>query len=360
MTHLRKTIASTLLWFLITLVGLDCFFRMAEIQSPFENRVVERVGLMYQPDFQLARFSEGFFLGRTNAYGCLGAGAAPTKPPDELRILILGDSYALGHTVFERHHFGREMERLLERATGRPTRVLNFARADFAVPNMYQHYRDFACQWEHDLALFFGNQSDLNASRQASASFYPYAVVEDDTLRFDYSFIHSRKSALLQRLEWWLPHVVLPRLLFEFAKVIDQGKLRQHLFQRPNHHSGVTSTNTGFRSIQRPQARHLPPRVAAPKAEPLVAVSRLVLDKLQDEPKVVFVFSGPVHPTLQDELAQRQLPTIDLNPVFAEISAAGRDPYYWRVTGERGHWNHETHVAIGRALGEAVLAHVAR
>lgn len=330
--------------FLISLVALDLFIQTAEIQSPMENHLVERIGLMYAPNFKFSRFSEGFFLGRTNSYGCLGKGAPQKKDPNTIRILILGDSFALGHTVFERHYFGRTIEKVVGEATGRPVEVLNFARADFSISNLYQHYVDFASQWDHDLAFFFADQTDLDPKRYASGDFYPRASVRADTLWYDYGFMTSGKAKAYLKNEPLLQHSVLPRFVFEFLKVEDRGDLPHLLLDK-------------FVKI--------PPPMVAPIAldrapDPLPQVSRLVLEKLKEQRRVVFVLSGPTHPDYEAVVHGLGIPVLDLNPVFTELESEGVDPYYWKVTGERGHWNQATHVAIGEALGHGALPLLSR
>lgn len=327
--------------FLGGLVLLDLYLQAAEIQRPMENRLVPRIGLMYAPDFPFSRFSEGFYLGRTNRAGCLGPDAPRERTPGSIRILFLGDSFVLGHTVFDRHHFGRTIERIVRDATGREVEVLNFARADFALTNMYQHYRDFASAWKPDLALFFVDQSDLDPARQASGSFYPVAVIEADTLAYDYSFVHSPKARMFARYGSILNLTVYPKLIFEFLKQVDRGELPHLLFDR---------------FVAAPRGEETPLAVGVPgrKVPPMPALSRLVVEKLAAMPEAVVVLSGPAAPEHAQTIRDAGVPLLDLNPVFDRLTQAGIDPYAWPVTGQRGHWNHAAHVAIGESLGDSL------
>lgn len=341
--YARATLVSFAV-FLVTLIALDFFIQSAEIQSPMENHLVDRIGLMYRPNFRFSRFSEGFFLGRTNEYGCLGKGAPRAKDPGTIRILFLGDSFALGHTVFERHHFAERIEEVVSAATGQPTEVLNFARADFAVTNCYQHYVDFASQWEHDLALFLVDQTDLDPVRQASGAFYPFGVVEADTLRFDYGFTDTPKARAYARNEPFLAYTVLPRFVFEVLKVVDRGDLPHLLFDKLVPGKPVLAA----------------PPIAVTEANPMPQITRLVLEKIAREPRVVVVLSGPTDRAYVEEIRSLDIPVFDLDPTFARLEAEGIDPYWWEVTGERGHWNHAAHRAIGETLGAGVVEMLGR
>ena len=326
---------------LLSLVLLDLYLQSAEIQRPMENRLVPRIGLMYAPDFRFSRFSEGFYLGRTNEVGCLGRSAPRERDPGTTRILFLGDSFVLGHTVFDRHHFGRAIERAVSNATGRPAEVLNFARADFALTNMVQHYHDFASRWSPDLALFFVDQSDLDPPRQASGSFYPVAMIEADTLAYDYGFESSRKARMFARYGVILNLTVFPKLVFEFLKQVDRGELPHLLFDKLR---------------PAPPPDNPPPSLARDAAaRPMPELTRLALAQLAKRPETVVVLSGPTSPDYVDAIRAQGIRVLDLNPVFAALAARGTDPYFWPVTGERGHWNHAAHQAIGESLGESLL-----
>lgn len=322
--------------------ALDLYLQSAEIQCPLEFKLDRRIGLMYAPNFRFSRFSEGFYLGKTNEYGCLGKGARQERDGRTLRILFLGDSFALGHTVFERDHFARWIEKIVSRATGRPVEVLNFARADFALPNLYQHYRDFASRWKPDLALFFMDQTDINPYKQASGSFYPTAYVEADTLCYEYSFVNSGKARMFEKYGPILNHTVLPKMVFEFLKHKDQGDLPHILFDK--------------------LAAEPPPEIAPLEVEPVGSppppmpeVSRLVLERLARLPEAVIVLSGPTHPAYRKVIQDLGIRMLDLNPAFDALRAQGIDPYYWPVTRTEGHWNQAAHQAIGESLGKGVL-----
>lgn len=325
---------------LVTGLLIDGYLQVAEIQSPLETYVDPDYGPLYQPDRAFSRFNESFFLGRTNQWRTLGEGRPPRNETDELRVLLVGDSFVLGHTVFERHHFKRVMEADLEAMLGRPVTVLNFARPDFNLWNMHRYYRDFACRWDHDLALLFVAEPDLVPARQVGTELYPYSRAEGDSVVADYSFRESAAFRRARRLEPVLANLAIPRLAFNLYKVGLRGELPVVLLDK------------------------LAPRRSAPPAElsrvadtePLPLNSQVLLRDLAADPRVTLVYNGPIAPVHRQAIADLGARPLDLEPVFNELRAAGIDPYYWPVTGRRGHWNHRTHVAVGHALAEALLA----
>jgi hypothetical protein len=61
---------------------------------------------------------------RINALGYRGAELSPERPPDELRVLLVGDSFVWGHNVQDDSTTPAALERELARACG-PSRVIN-------------------------------------------------------------------------------------------------------------------------------------------------------------------------------------------------------------------------------------------
>ncbi|MEZ4386373.1 MAG: hypothetical protein R3D98_02100 [Candidatus Krumholzibacteriia bacterium] len=244
----------------VGLLVLDGWLQLAEIATPLENRADPDLGPVYRPGVRFSRFSEGFFLGGANAWGYLGAGAPPEREAGTYRVLLLGDSFVLGHTVFERHHFKTVLARELGRRLGRPVEVLNFARADYCLWNMHQHYVDFASRWNPDLALFFLADGDLAPAYPADPQMYPYTELVDGELRTNDDFRTSAKRRTYLRLEPLLTHLALPRMGFNLLKVIDTGQWRTLLlgkFSRRRTRTPRPSSWARFRAL--PDAVRLAP-----------------------------------------------------------------------------------------------------
>ncbi|MBD3220475.1 hypothetical protein GF314_04465, partial [bacterium] len=345
------TIASFVLAGLATGLALDAWLQLAEIQNPIENRSDPELGAIYRPDVEMSRFSEGFFLGRSNRWGFLGTGAPREREDGELRILLLGDSFVLGHTVFERHHFKTELAAQLERALGREVTVLNFARADYCLWNMHQHYVDHASEWDHDLALFFLADGDLAPAYPADPAMYPYTELVDGELRINREFRDSAKRATYLELEPVLTRFAMPRLGFNLLKVIDTGQWRPMLLGKfaPRPEEAPV--------IERGEVPGpLPEPVRLAPARPLPPVTPAVLRDLRDRGRCAAVINWKIRPAWRDSVLASGIPTLELAGVWAALERDGVDPWYWPVTGQRGHWNHEAHRMLGRYLAAAVVS----
>jgi hypothetical protein len=101
MNYLRKIGLFGLVLF-VTMAGLEVYLQLAEIQTPMETRIDARRGPMFIPNKRIIRFSEGFFMGSVNKYGYMGPAIPERRAGSEQRILLLGDSFVLGHTVLSK------------------------------------------------------------------------------------------------------------------------------------------------------------------------------------------------------------------------------------------------------------------
>jgi hypothetical protein len=334
-----------------TLLGLDLWLQWAQVATPLENRADPRLGPVYRPGVEFSRFSEGFFLGGANAWGFLGTGAPPARQGEELRILLLGDSFVLGHTVLERHHFKTRLARDLTRRLGREVVVLNFARADYSLWNMHQHYVEHASAWDHDLALFFTADGDLLSPRPADPAMYPYTEASGDSLRINRDFRHSAKRRLYVQLEPVLTRLAMPRLGFNLLKIIDSGQWQPVLLGR---FAPEPADDPGVQRGDVPGP--LPPEVLARPAPPLPQTTLAILDDLAARPRCVVVLPWRIRPDFAAAVRASGVATLDATPVWAELRERGIDPWWWPVTGRHGHWNQTAHAALGAWLAEQILA----
>lgn len=327
---------------LATGLALDGWMQLAEIEGPMETYVHPKYGPSYYPNLAFSRFHEGFFLGGTNHWGFLGEGRVPRNENGELRVALVGDSFVLGHTVFERHHFKRVLEADLEAALGRPVVVLNFARADFNLLNMHRYYRDVVSQWDHDIALLFAGEADFMAGGQIGSALYPVTVASGDSVSADYSFRSTSLYRRAKRVEPVTSRLAVARLGFNVYKLAVRGRLPHILLDKLAPSPRVPDAEDGARQDPGPR--------------PLPDGSRAVLIDLAADSRVQLVYKGPVNDVCRTAVADSGLQPFDLEPVFRTMRAEGVDPRWWPITRRLGHWNHAAHVAIGHALARDLLA----
>jgi len=325
-----------------TVAILDLYLQLAEIQTPMETRIDPELGRAYIPNKRIIRFNEGFFMGWANEYGYMGPGIPPNRIDKEKRILLLGDSYVLGHTVFPRHYFGRYLEDGLRKATGEDVHALNFGKADFFFENMYQIYSDYARTFEHDLALFFVAEEDLIPTRQILSDLYPKVKLVGDSIVIDRSFRFNKTYRLYKAIEPVLTRSSVLRLVFNTYRIISSRRWVGVVFDK-------------FASALEPDGHDTDAGPDLPRALP--ALSRAMLRELAMDPRNVLVLKMPVPSELLSELKTFGMPIIDLGSYLESLRSEGNDPYYWPVTRlHGGHWNHAANVLIGRFLSDQIIS----
>ena len=330
------------LTFLGTLAGLDVYLQLAEIQTPMETRIDPQLGPTYIPNKLITRFNEGFFMGSANEFGYMGPAVPPRRRGTERRVLLLGDSFVLGHTVFPRHYFGRYLEDDLGRAIGEEVHALNFGKADFNFGNMYQYYQDFAGKFDHDLALFFVGESDLVPTGQVVSKLYPTVSLQGDSIVIDKSFRSSNTYRFYKAIEPLFTRSAALRLVFNTYKIIKSGSWIVVVLDKfaPSYSAGGEEPAPSIPQ----ELRELP------------ELSRAILRELAKDSRNILVIQTKLAPELLAEAKASGLPLIDLGAYLESLRAGGEDPYYWPVTRMQGHWNHAAQPLIGKFLADQIIS----
>ena len=326
---------------LIALVCLDAYLQLAEIQTPMETRIDPELGPTYIPNKRITRFNEGFFMGSVNAYGYMGPSRPPQRIGTEKRVLLLGDSFVLGHTVLPRQYFGRYLEERLRNIIGQEVQALNFGKADFNVENMYQYFRDFAGKFDHDLALFFVGEGDLVPTGQVATNLYPTVRLEGESLVIDKSFRTTRTYHFYKAIEPLMVRSSVLRLIFNTYKIINGGSWRIVVFDK-------------FAALAAPKNEEGQSSELAQEQPGLPDVNRAILKELSKDRRNVLVIQTDLDPELLREIEAIGIPIINLGAFLEGLRAQGKDPYYWPVTRMRGHWNHESQPLIGKFLADRI------
>lgn len=326
----------------MTLAVMEGFLQLAEIQTPMETRIDPQIGPTFIPNKKVTRFNEGFYVGSTNKYGYLGPGHSPEKQDDEIRILLLGDSYVMGMTVFTRHHFARELEKELKEYTGHKIETLNFGKSDFNLSNMYQYYHDFASRFDHDLALFFVDQGDLIPARQMDRDLYPFCFMENEELKIDYSFSQKPKFRMYQRFETVSEYSAFFRLTYNARKMVANGKL------------GEVALDKFSFLVEEGKPVQKGPKIIREAPDWTVPI----LKELAENPKNVLVIKNELSPEALALVRESRITTVDITRALEKLETEGVDPFYWPVSGENGHWNQTAHAAIGRYLAEELAGNL--
>lgn len=329
--------------FAASMAAADLYLQTAEIYTPMKSEIDPEIGPTFDKGARVARFNEGFYLGRINDQGYSGPSVPKERRPDERRILLMGDSFVLGMQVFQRDHFGTLLQNDLDAHTPGDVRILNFGQGDFNLSNMYQYYLDFASTWDHDLALFFVSNGDLLLMRPVNVGMYPECYVEGDSIRIDYSFRDTERFKTYKRLEPIAQRSALARMSLNTQRMVRRGELKTQFLGK---FAGLLP------SRDMAQARKNERR---PDLEESADITRGILAALSANPKAVVVLKTALGDDARGLLQEYDLPVWDLHPLLTELEQEGHDPYYWEVSGKRGHWNHRAHRRIADYLAHRIL-----
>jgi len=333
-----KSILIFLAVFTVSFIVLELYLQTAEIQTPMETQIDAEIGPTFIPSKKVTRFNEGFYVGGTNEYGYLGPARPHRKTGDEKRILLLGDSYVMGMTLFNRHHFARYVERGLHESTGHDVQTLNFGKSDFNFSNMYQYYKDFASQFDFDLALFFVDQTDLIPSKQFDKDLYPTCYMDNNIVKVDYSFRNSQKFKAFNRMKLITANSAFFRLIYNARKMIARRELGE-----------VVLDKLATLLPEKPKNRTRKPATKIPDW------TYPILCELAKDSRSVLVTIVDMNPEIREIIQASGIKTIDIVSALNQLREVDIDPCYWPISGKRGHWNQQAHEAIGNLLANELI-----
>jgi hypothetical protein len=158
---------------LVSLLLLEIGFRLAGYQPIYQ--VYSKPSIFWHYDETLGWAhtpnSNGVYVGprpwpvefegpvHINSLGLRGPEVGP-REPDELRILLLGDSVVVGFEVAYEETFAALLERRLRLRLGRPVRVINAGVRAYGTDQSYLYYRERGHRLAPDLVLLVDSDND--------------------------------------------------------------------------------------------------------------------------------------------------------------------------------------------------------
>lgn len=329
---------------------------------------------------------EGHALVRINADGMRDRAHSLAKPPDALRIAVLGDSYAEAFQVPAEEAFWSVLERELGSCpalAGRAVEVLNFGVAGYGTAQELLMLRERAWRYQPDvvvLAFVTGNDVRNNSRELQGSSGRPYFVIGSDGLVLDDRFARKwemrwRSHAMGRALD----EVLLRSKLFALA-----GAARVALRQRAEARSQAASAILATNELGLDAEIYRPPQ--QPAWQEAWRVTEALLRGVRDEvlargarfQLVVLSNAIQVHPDASererfagalgvDELfypdtrlaafaAEAGISSLLLAPELRRVAEAGATCLHGFEAGTpcTGHWNALGHRAAGERIAQAL------
>lgn len=318
---------------LLVLVLIEGYLRWAGISERSDVSYIAGQGKMLRPNQKMIRQSEGFAITQSNAHKHLGPDHPVDKPKNALRIALLGDSFIEGYQVWDRDHLRSVLEK--EMATrlsdSLSIEVLNCGRSNFDLGNMYAYSQLFTNSFSPDYSLFFLSRDDL--SLEYEDPLLPSTYVENGELLIQ----SNANPTYLSKYQYMSPFLQHSHLFFFLNKVrhrLKTGNLLAILGGRPDSDS-----------VPKKQATE------AIAATELSSDTYRILENMHTQAYVlVWRDHRPIPPALVEWLNQHQMPFINLSPLLVTRKKEGKNPFYWPGSKTYGHWNPDTHKAIGKFL----------
>jgi lysophospholipase L1-like esterase len=171
-------------------------------------------GVALRPNMQGWYRREGESYVRINSEGLRDREHSKTKPPNTLRIAVLGDSYAEALQVPQENAFWAVMERRLNECSeldGKQVEVINFGVSGYGTAQELITLRERVWQYSPDiilLALTTNNDITDNSRALKKTDEIPYYVYRDNQLTLDASFRETPafrlRDSALNKLGRWL------------------------------------------------------------------------------------------------------------------------------------------------------------
>lgn len=186
------------------LVVIETCLRIAGISYPMLYTCDEYCGAALNPGAEGWWRKEGQAYIKINSDGLRDRTHAKRKPPNTLRIAVLGDSYTEAFQVPTDKTFWAILENKLsvcDSVAGRKVEVINFGVSGYGTAQELMMLRHRVWDYHPDivlLAFLTGNDIRNNLRSLEKNPMRPYFVFQKDKLALDDSFLHSRAYALCQ------------------------------------------------------------------------------------------------------------------------------------------------------------------
>lgn len=327
---------------------LELYTRGTEISNVSFTGYDEELGWrMFIPYSKIALYNENFTFRTVNKYSYLGPSYPPQKDSSVLRIALIGDSYVEGFHLMDRHHFRFLLERMLKEKLNRyKVEVLNFGRSGFGINDMYAYDVNYVSKFNPDLKIYFASEKDFHVNTQDRL--VPRWKLKNGELEIDTTFKNSNYLKRYKIFQVGLQNSALLQLTRNAIDLISKGEAVEILFDKFAPLLLDTKKNMTKPSYT---------------AENLSNTTTKILSNLGNQNDVILVNSSEYKYSkgLRDMLSNYDINYLSLEPLLVKIMAEDEiDPFYWSVTGRRGHWNYLAHQRIGFYLGEYLTNNIDR
>ena len=229
----KARLAAVFCGLMLGLIAAELGLRFAAIDFASPYVPDEHCGARLPPNHRFRWFAEGHALVTTNSDGHRDREHAKQKPPEVVRIAVLGDSFAEALQVDGHETFWSVMEGELARCDafeGRPVEVLNFGVSGYGTTQELQMLRHYVWDYQPDIVLvaFLPGNDVRNNSRalETDDPVRPFFAYVDGAWKLDLSFrenLHPQSTWLNVKI-WLVRHVRLLSLAYRCKENLTAGR----------------------------------------------------------------------------------------------------------------------------------------
>ena len=197
-----------LLSILLTFGLSEIFLQVTDFSYPSLYRLSEVVGVEHLPGTNGWNRKEGEQYIKINRDGMRGPVFAKTKPPNTLRIAVLGDSMTEGSQVAVKNIFSSILENDLNKCNlfgEKKVEVINFGVSDYGTAQELIVLREKVWLYDPDfvlLAIFTQNDISNNSAALEKQKMRPFFTYQGDELLLDNSFRYLKEFKIKTSWAW--------------------------------------------------------------------------------------------------------------------------------------------------------------
>ena len=197
-----------LLSILLTFGLAEIFLQVTDFSYPSLYRLSEVVGVEHLPGTNGWNRKEGEQYIKINRDGMRGPVFAKTKPPNTLRIAVLGDSMTEGSQVAVKNVFSSILENDLNKCNlfgEKKVEVINFGVSDYGTAQELILLREKVWPYDPDfvlLAIFTQNDISNNSAALEKQKMRPFFTYQGDGLLLDNSFRYLKEFKIKTSWAW--------------------------------------------------------------------------------------------------------------------------------------------------------------
>ncbi|NGY36575.1 SGNH/GDSL hydrolase family protein [Flavobacterium sp. XN-5] len=293
------------------------------------------VGSTYQSNADVHISKEGFYLGKTNAYGFIGDLGSYSK--NNFNIAFFGDSFTEAFQLFEPYNFTSITEIKLNKVQSTKVDVLNFGISNVLLKDIYIRKKMLASKFDIDLNVYFVDNIQFVD--------YPEGVLNSLDLKIEkekIQVVESKSSSYLlyQKIHFLVDKSSYTNLFLDLYLLHKRGLAYQNIFDKFIQNKGSTIFDTRI--------------VSENMFENMPMINSKILAELAKE-NTVFIFKETIDPDVEKLLLKHQILFFETKPTLDSMRDSGMNPYYWERTQTMGHFNYVAHEKLASFMTGIIL-----